>query len=201
MKEQKLSRAVIIPALLLPALTVLPFVSLAEKVSEQLEDEYKISTNTLASPLFLSEGGPELVSSKGISLSENPFLFGYEGDLEYEQMVNGVYRLRYHDLKKEAAFFFLLDEPMDLRNRWFRLRYSGVNLPSRMGLEFDHDELRLDAKFDVYLTKTTAIEGVYFKLPDKGTFSTVDSVRLVVRPEDDIEPDADFLILGMELLP
>lgn len=161
----------------------------------------ELSTQTLANPLLLSQTPRDPTEIPGTSLLAHPFKFGYQGDLSYRQIEDQVFRLRYEDLEEDSAFFFLFDEPLNLRNRWVRLRYFGEKIPSRLELQVESDLPRSDGRYDLYLAGSDHLESVYFKLPDKTPFGELDSIRLVIHPEEQRDPDADFMILGLELLP
>ena len=168
---------------------------------EQLAAARELDQNTLAAPLLLSQAAEPWDLPQGTSLLSQPYKIGYEGGLDYQKIADQAYRLRYQDLKKQASFFFLFDKSLDLRDRWVRLRYSGLNAPRRLSLEIDPDELRTDGRLDLYLSASPSIESVYFKLPDKVPYGELDSLHFLILPEDLQSEDGDFLILGLELLP
>lgn len=172
-------------------------------LEESYEDSSVVEHNTLAAPLLL--GDPALgglrVTSKNLSFFDVPHTSGYKGNLQFERKEDGSVRLQYRDLKEEAAFFWLFERPMDLKNRWVRMSYSGLLVPSRVALEFDHDEKRLDSRFNLYLDDSLTPQSVFFKLPDAAPFAEIETLRLVVSPKDLKGRSADFAILDLELLP
>ena len=182
---------------------------IAELQAEQREAQ-TLRYHTLSAPLV--SGGltttavvpEEPVYAGGPSLLNGNYTVGYEGGISYRQLsenTKDIFRIRYSQLKEPAAFFFVFGEKLDARNRWFRLRYTGLRLPERLALEFDHDELRSDSRFYVYPENSAGPASLLFKLPDKFPYSEIDSLRFVVDPETAGDLDGDFLILGLELLP
>lgn len=172
-------------------------------LEEIYEDSSVVEHNTLAAPLLL--GDPALgglrVTSKNLSFFDVPHTVGYKGNLLFEQSEDKGVRLQYRDLKEEAAFFWLFERSMDLKNRWVRMSYSGLLVPSRVALEFDHAESRADSNFNLYLDDSLTPQTVYFKLPDAAPFAEIETLRLVVSPEDLKGRSADFAVLDLELLP
>lgn len=172
-------------------------------LEEKYEDSSVVEHNTLAAPLLL--GDPVLgglrVLSKNLSLLDVPHTVGYKGNLLFEENRDKSVRLQYQNLTEEAAFFWLFERPMDLKNRWVRMDYSGLLVPSRVALEFDHDELRADSGFDLFLDGSPATQSVFFKLPDAEPFAEIETLRLVISPDDLKNKSADFAILDLEILP
>jgi len=181
---------------------------LAELQAERREAQ-TLRYNTLSAPLVSTPAVsvPRAADPTGIdipSLLDIDYTVGYEGALSYRQLSEderGIVRIRYSQLKEPAAFFFTFAETLDARNRWFRLRTTGLRLPERLALEFDHDEMRNDSRFYVYPENSAAPSSLFFKLPDKFPYSQIDSLRFIVDPETAGDLDGDFLILGLELLP
>lgn len=172
-----------------------------------LEEIYKnssaVGNDTVAAPLLL--GDPALgalrVTSKNLSLLDVPHTVGHKGNLVFERDGKAGVRIQYRDLKEEAAFFWLFERPMDLKNRWVRMSYSGLQVPSHVALEFDHDEKRSDSRFDLYLDNSLAPQSVLFKLPEAKPFAQIETLRLIVSPENLKNRNADFAILDLEILP
>lgn len=166
-------------------------------------DETTVDQSTLAAPLLLSQAslGKVTAFSRHLSLFDIPHTVGVKGEILYEQRDELGVRLEFRDLKEEAAFFWLFERPMDLRNRWVRVHYSGLRVPSCLKLEFDHDELRSDSQFDLYLENTLIGDTVYFKLPDKTAFAKIETLRLVLDPDSLEHNSADFVIHAIELVP
>lgn len=165
-----------------------------------LQESVAIGQDTLSAPLLLSQPQNLLSPVRGSLLNQSSSA-GFEGDLAYQKLAGDSYRLRYRDLKQAAAFFFLFEKPLDLKDRWVRVHYSGLHIPSHVKLELDHDEMRDDSEFDLYLNQQPQEGSVDFKLPDKEPFGDIHSLRLVMDPELLEDPYGDFLILGLELLP
>lgn len=176
---------------------------LSEMKEDELQNQYyeseELNQNTLATPLRFAEK-PEFINPlSGTSLLSGNVLEGSEGHLAYQAIDGLGYRLRFNELLGRASFFLVFDKPMDIRNRWFRLRYTGIGVPERLALVFDHDEKR-NEQFFVYLESSTNEEIVYFKLPDTIPYTDIHSVRLIADPELSEAELADFLILGIDIL-
>lgn len=175
--------------------------SRADKLEDLYDESKEADRNTLAAPLLFSKSPAALPKLRGTSLLKEDYLLGYEGTIDY-QMISGVgIRLNYGTLKEKTSFFLVFDKSMDLRNRWVRLVYTGLGAPPRLALEFDHDELRNDSKYYVYLDDSSRPESVLFKLPAKAAYSEIGSLRFVMEPEFAKDANADFLILDLEILP
>ena len=172
----------------------------SDKLSELGTGDSPVEHNTLAAPLFLADFNT--VGFAGThSLLREQFTPGTKGDILFQQLADGGIRLRYRALKEEASFFWLFEKGMDLRNRWLRVRYSGLQVPRRVALEFDKGKSRNGSKFLVYLEDTLVGEEIFFKLPDGISFSNVETIRLVINPEDILRQNGDFVIRDLELLP
>lgn len=157
--------------------------------------------HTLANPLLFSDlpALPQLGTTA--RLLELPAQIGYQGDILYQKLESGGFRIRYDDLKQKSSFFWLLDSPLDARDRWFRLRYTGTYTPLKMILSFDHDETRNDSHFMLFLEPSRGNEDVYFKIPDRIGFKEVESLRFTLDPSSMGESSGDFTILGLDLIP
>ncbi len=175
--------------------------TLRASVEEDLKSTAEADQSTLVSPLLLSQPSEHFQVPDGTSLLKNPFEVGYEGDLQYEKLSDETFRLRYFDLTRDASFFFVFDKPLNLKDRWVRLRYTGLKLPSHLALELDFEERRSDTHYDLYLDQAPGLGSVYFKLPAKASFEQVDSLRLIMEPDHLASMDADFMILGLEIVP
>ena len=169
---------------------------LGEKYSEASSVEH----HTLAAPLMTAPLATDLSLTEGLALLGRASTLGHKGDLAFEQTLEKAVKLQAFTLKDEASLFWLFDQSMDLRSRWFRLRYAGLNPPHRIGVQFDHDELRADSTFDVYLEDSPA-GSVFFKLPDGDPFSMIENIHLIFEPADLDGGNFDFVILGLDLLP
>ncbi|MBI3316409.1 MAG: hypothetical protein HYZ85_00190 [Candidatus Omnitrophica bacterium] len=156
--------------------------------------------NTLAPPLRLAEKPAFVDPLNGISLLKKPLLEGFQGAMTYQALEGSGYRLRFDELSGHASFFLVFEKSLDLRNRWFHLRYAGTGV-NQLAIVFDHDEGRRDRPFFVYLESSVEPENVYFKLPSKFPYSEIHSLRLIANPDFTENHLADFMILGLDLLP
>ena len=165
------------------------------------DDPKSLEENTIASPLMFSDIPSIPLVGNHVELLSLPHQMGYQGDILYQKLDGDAFRIKFQDLKQKSAFFWVFDSPIDARDRWFRLRYSGIYAPSQMVLSFDHDEDRNDSNFNVFLDPSKDAKAVYFKLPEREGFSKVESLRFILDPEILKEDSGDFMVLGLELLP
>jgi len=177
----------------------------SESKLEQLQKEYEelrsVRDDTLMAPLFTSPVAQDRLMIQGVSLLHEIHQVGTMGELFYQTVGEESYRLKYDNLNDPAAFFWLFKGEMDFRDQWFRLTYSGLSVPKRLSVQFDGDEGRNDSQYFIYLEDSLRPQMVYFKLPHKKPFGQIQMIGLGINPDDVRDPYADFLILGLEMIP
>lgn len=165
------------------------------------DDSSEFEKSALAAPLFSGNLNPALNPFNplnGSSLLENLYNVSRFGDLEYQQVGDTSFRLRFQVLKEPAGFFWLLNKKLDLRNQWVRIIYSGTFVPEHAFLALNVKKLRADSLFLIYFQHSSMPETSYFKLPANLPEEEIHSLGLVF---DADEPPADFMIVGLEVLP
>ena len=163
--------------------------------------ENQLAGETLSAPLASSLPLAAPLNLPPESLLGAAYTPGHEGEIFYEQVSDTTFRLKYLDLETEAFFYFLFEKPQDLRNRWMRLRYSGLKTPHKLTIRLDHAAYRSDTDFAVYPEDTLKPAQLFFKLPDKATFENVKSLGFVIDPSEEAAGrDGDFMILGLDLI-
>ena len=172
-----------------------------ETLQQMYHETVTSKQNTLESPLLIADTQNQILRTPGQTIFGAPFETGTKGNLLYQQIGRSAFRIQYYQIDEEASVFWRFEKPMDFRNRWFRMHYTGPIVPSHAYLVIDSDKIRNDGKFDVYFENTLTSRFVYFKLPDRMPYSNVKSIRLVMDPDAMETPHADFVILNLMLLP
>ena len=171
----------------------------ADSKTSELEDEVHLQKNTLAPPLMgagLSEG---LAFGQALSLLDASFEPGHWGELAFQSEGERSFRLQSRDLKNPAGFFWLFEKPMDLRNRWVEVVYSGMAVPSQVTLNFDSRMPRTDGRFVLPLANSFEPKSGYFKLPDRLPFSKIRKLSFVFDPR--YGKDVEMMLLDLKVLP
>lgn len=171
----------------------------ADSRAEDLEDDLEFQQHTLAPPLLGAAFDPGFNFQGGASLFNSDHEPGHWGDLAYEPVGEKSFRLHGRDLKKPSGFFWLFENPQDLRDRWVEIVYSGLSLPSQMALSFDSRMPRKDVDFVVPLKNSFEPKSGFFKLPDRDPFSKITKLGFNFDPKDG--KDVEMLLLDLRVLP
>ncbi len=134
----------------------------------------QVGQNTLASPLISA-------TPEGATVFSNAYLSVEYGKIE------------------KPSFSFNFETPHDLRNRWVRVRYSGLDAPEFLRLRFENEELK-NFDFKIYLESSLSPQEVFFKLPDKAVFSNTHFLDFAPMPSEKSTP-LDFHIERIDVLP
>ena len=172
--------------------------SSAAKTSS-LEDEINLQTDTLAPPLMGAASESPFGRGEGLSLLSPTLEPGYWGNLNYELVGEKSFRLQSRGLKSSAGFFWLFDKPMDLRDRWMEIVYSGIAVPKQVLLRLDSRVPTSDGGFIVPLKNSFEPKSGYFKLPDRQPFSKITKLSFAFDPR--FGKDVEMIILDLKVLP
>ena len=187
----------------------------AESKLEALKAEHhstnQVGQNTLAAPLMSATAGASVTVTTGPipsametrrgvveALFTDSTEIGSKGNLSYDQVAGQGVHVRLTREADQASLFFSFDSSKDLRNRWVRVRYSGMAVPESLTLRFDHDEARRE-DFKIYPENSLESKFIFFKLPDKTSYADIHSMRFVMDPQDQQLLDADFMIEGLDV--
>ncbi|MBI3307527.1 MAG: hypothetical protein HYZ84_06965 [Candidatus Omnitrophica bacterium] len=174
------------------------------------QESQQVGENTLAAPLISAAASasitttglaptPVEIRSEVESLLRDSTQIGVRGNLVYDQAEGQGVRVHVAREAKESSLFFSFDGSKDLRDRWVRVRYSGLAVPEFLTVRFDADELRRDSDFRIYLENSVQSREVFFKLPGKTSFADIHSLSFVFDPGEKLL-GADFTIEGLDVL-
>ncbi|MBI3312931.1 MAG: hypothetical protein HYZ83_01660 [Candidatus Omnitrophica bacterium] len=145
-----------------------------QALRSQHGQSHQVGQNTLASPLISA-------TSEGATVFSNAYLSVEYGKIE------------------KPSFSFNFETPHDLRNRWVRVRYSGLDAPEFLRFRFENEELK-NFDFKIYVESSLSSQEVFFKLPDKADFSNTNFLDFAAMPSEK-STLIDFHIEGIDVLP
>ena len=173
----------------------------AESASDRLDDlnpQREVNSNTLNPPLLLGALSDGLVNVRGSSLLQSPFEAGHSTGVNFEQVGETGFHLRYKGLNEPANFFWIFEEKLNLSNRWLQIIYSSLAIPETASLVVG-TESKSDSVFKIAFEDSVKPRAAFFKLPGHDSFSKIEKISIEF-PEDK-NGTADFMILDLKLLP
>ena len=167
------------------------------KVETKLSSETEVEKHTLSPSLMTAWRGGGVPT---LSLLSSPFTVGTRGAVQYQKFGKNSYRIQFDAKQGTTSLFLLFQYEMDLRDRWVRISYSGINGPEKISVVVDRLENRTGSTFPIYLEKSKTVHDSYFKLPDRVPFSKVTSLDFVIDPKEQKAGRGEFLFLDMQVM-
>lgn len=168
---------------------------------ENYDQQIQLKEETLELPYLSAQMAPPLKFEVVESLFELPSEMRFQGDVEFKKEDHGFHVL-FNKPEEASSISWKFEKTLDVRNRWFRIRYSGLEHDQKMGLQIEKAELGQEGSvFSLSMISSPKPEEVFFKMPDQAEFLDVNILRLIFDLDQAQGQHLDFMILGLDLLP
>ncbi|MFA6599911.1 MAG: hypothetical protein WC352_07305 [Candidatus Omnitrophota bacterium] len=177
----------------------LPQVNQEEDLRQKYHEAKTAKHQTLEAPLATSGLKDEITVLQEFAMAGKGVSRSHSDNLLIRELGTRSMRVSYDGLDREASLSWKFDEPRELNNRWFRMVYSGTEIPQYLTLKITTEDGSGNGDFDLFLEPTSDPAKIRFKLPNRAPFGKVTGLEIVMDPSEN-GMKADFMILDFGLL-
>ncbi len=183
-----------------PVFAELPPVDEESNLRQKYHEARTAKQQTIEAPLAGSILKDELKSLSEVTLGGQKATSSHTPNLKVREIGSRAVHISFEPLTEAAVYTWNLTAPKNFKDRWFRLRYSGSEIPAHVLLSVQSQVASAPALFDLYPSPSQTPAEILFKFPAGPMFDKTTSLSLVMDPKMAPSGKGSFVLLELEVL-
>jgi hypothetical protein len=184
-----------------PVFAELPPVDEESNLRQKYHEVRTAKQQTIEAPLAGSILKVELKSLSELTLGGQKVTSSHTPNLKVREIGSRAVHISFEPLTDAAAYTWNMAAPKNFKDRWFRLRYSGSEIPAHVLLSVHSQSEAAPVLFDLYPAPSQTPAEIIFKLPAGPMFDKTTSLSLVMDPKLSPAVKGSFVLLELDTLP